>query len=594
MFESGKHRFFVLAAPAGILAATLAVWPGCDEQPVVGTEPVNLLAGKKWQYSTDGGRSWSFDAPVIRRGQRARILARITFTAPDPAHFAVLEFTHGAPPRQRQIYYLNGRKIPLPLGGMFYKTIYAIPANMLRPGRNELRAKIGIDNRPPPDEPDADMPDVVLALATDLKALQRRHARIISGPVLGACGPDYWTVTCRTNMPAAVTLTATAVGERATTTAPAETTRLTSRPGLHHRFRVPRGPSASKVQYRLSVTGGGADFSTPAYTASFPPPEAGGPTRPLRIAVLGDSRTNRPDWSSVASAVLAGKPDLFVFAGDMVAAGRNNWQWQEHFFSASPALFATIPCYPVIGNHEENAPLYPLLFYTPSPGGLGLNWHQRIGPVLLIGIDGTGNWAPEGPNVKWLKRVLAGPGAAAKFVFFFSHYPAWTSGGHGKLNEVTGRPNEHAVRVAQDVIVPLLAKHRATAMFAGHDHFYERSELPGLTHIITGGAGAPLRGKSRSARQQNPYSRAFFSKLHYCLLEVRGDTCTMKVLTPEGEVIDTRTWKARRYHRLPRNDTHRGKQGPSMIRTGRRLALPPLRDSPRPQVTCCRPGRSGR
>ena len=50
--------------------------------------------------------------------------------------------------------------------------------------------------------------------------------------------------------------------------------------------------------------------------------------------------------------------------------------------------------------------------------------------------------------------------------------------------------------------------------------------------------------------------------------EVRGDTCTMKVLTPEGEVIDTRTWQARRYHRLPRNDTHRGKQGPSMIRTG--------------------------
>ncbi len=93
----------------------------------------------------------------------------------------------------------------------------------------------------------------------------------------------------------------------------------------------------------------------------------------------------------------------------------------------------------------------------------------------------------------------------------------------------------------------MLKEYQATAMFAGHDHIYERSEpTNGVSMIVCGGAGAPLRGKAGNASKQNPYSKVFASKHHYCLLTVSGDVCTMKVYTPEGTVIDTRSWPARK------------------------------------------------
>ncbi|MCK4601759.1 MAG: hypothetical protein KAU28_04800, partial [Phycisphaerae bacterium] len=48
-----------------------------------------------------------------------------------------------------------------------------------------------------------------------------------------------------------------------------------------------------------------------------------------------------------------------------------------------------------------------------------------------------------------------------------------------------------------------------------------------------------------TAEMQTPHSKVFASKLHYCLFTVTGDTCTMQAITPEGDVIDSRTWKAR-------------------------------------------------
>ena len=63
---------------------------------------------------------------------------------------------------------------------------------------------------------------------------------------------------------------------------------------------------------------------------------------------------------------------------------------------------------------------------------------------------------------------------------------------HGKVDE-NNMPNEKAMLQMRQTVAPLLAKYKATAMFAGHDHTYERSEADGVTFITSGGAGAPLR-----------------------------------------------------------------------------------------------------
>jgi hypothetical protein len=155
------------------------------------------------------------------------------------------------------------------------------------------------------------------------------------------------------------------------------------------------------------------------------------------------------------------------------------------------------------------------------------------------------NWEKGGALAQWLDGVLAR--SEAKFIFLASHWPAWTSGGHGRLNK-DGRPRERPIRLAQDVIMPLLHTFNATAMFAGHDHFYERSEPDnGVTVIVTGGAGAPLRNRAGNAERQNPHSEVFKKAYHYCLLTIdeEEEECTMEVLTPEGTKIDSRSWAAR-------------------------------------------------
>jgi hypothetical protein len=345
-----------------------------------------------------------------------------------------------------------------------------------------------------------------------------------TGPVLGYACEDMFTMTCRVNIPAEVVLD---VNDR----------QYVSKPALLHSFKVEGLRADTQVHYSLKARLSSKDdvlATVGPYSVRTLP--VGGQ---FSFAVLGDSRTHPRDWERVAAAVVTAKPAFSVFVGDMVTKGRIDDQWDEQYFSPARDFFATIPCYAVIGNHEQNCPLFTRIF--PTPGGK--NWSQEIGSVLLIGIDGAMDWASGSNLNRWLEDILAN--SKAKFIFLASHYPAWTSGTHGRLED--GRPREKSIGFAQDVLMPLLKKYDATAMFAGHDHFYERSEPEeGVPMIITGGAGAPLRDKVKNPEKQNPYSKVFAKKHHYCLLSVDGNVCTMKVFTPEGIMIDTCSWPARK------------------------------------------------
>jgi 3',5'-cyclic AMP phosphodiesterase CpdA len=371
-----------------------------------------------------------------------------------------------------------------------------------------------------------------------LAALKAEHLKIQTGPILGAFGKDYFTVVVRTNMPATGNLSAEPVAMREIIPPVVGTTPV----GLIHRFHLQKlKGSCNTYTYNLRLKRRDVEIT---YRGQVVLPVSVNDGQ-LRFVAMGDSRTFPKDWAKVAGAVLKAKPDLVVFSGDMVSYGRNDWEWDEHFVSNAQKLLATIPFYAVIGNHEKNAPVYNELFYTPGKDGRGRNWSQEINGVLLIGLDGEQNFSAGSRNAKWLEKTLAE--SKAKFIFAFNHYPAFSSSMHGKLDEKTGRPREKTVRQAQDVFMPLLTKYKATAFICGHDHIYERSELPGgLTHIISGGAGAPLRKKAENAKKQNPHSTIFHSLLHYCIIEINGDTCTMKAVTPNGKVIDKRTWKARK------------------------------------------------
>lgn len=524
---SGRCQRAIGAATALILSMTLTA--GGATEPL---KPVDLLAGAVWQYSIDAGKSFSSVPPVVAPGATQEIVATTHFAfRPGNVDIASLELTHALPPHAGQGYMLNGRKIPLPLKGMYYRTIRGIAPGFLKTGDNVLTANVTIRNR--------SEREISIVADMSLKALLPEHLTFQTRPLLGPAGRDFFTVICRTNMPAVVSVKASPLADTVADDRPRALPPVAkTSEGMIHHIRVPV-TGGDTFTYRVVARYKGKPKSEVTFTGRVKlPPQSG----LLRFAITGDNRTNPKLWANVAQAILAAKPDILLHTGDMVSYGRNEWEWDEQFFAPAAELLAAVPLYPVIGNHEAQAPLYDALF-CPTGDPARRNWSQTIGSVLLVGIDGRGDWSATSKNIHWLERTLAE--SSAKFIFLISHYPPWTSGGHGQLDE-DGRPREKSTREAQGVILPLLVTAKATAFVVGHDHFYERSEPPGgVTVVISGGAGAPLRAKSETADRQNPYSKVFASVLHYCLFTVSGDTCTMEAITPDGKVIDTRTWAAR-------------------------------------------------
>lgn len=456
---------------------------------------------------------------VLEEAGKHPVVFRAIFQVDNPTRFKSLLLKK---PLHIKNLTLNGKPIPKPMEGMTYKAIPGVPVSLLEKGSNELQAtwtkkiKRKKDRGTSIDSADVDI---------RLFGLLPSALTFQTGPILGYASEDFFTVTCRVNMPAEVILE---VNNR----------QYVSKPALLHSFKAEGLTADTQYHYSLKARFSSRDdvlaSAGPYSMRTLPVGEK------FVFAALGDSRTHPKDWSKVAAAVVAAKPAFSVFVGDMVTRGRTDSQWDEQYFSPAKDFFATIPYYGVIGNHEQNCPLFTQIF--PTPGGK--NWSQKIGSVLLIGIDGGMDWSSGSKLTKWLEDILAK--SRAKFIFLASHYPAWTSGGHGKVGK-DGRSRERSIRRAQEVIMPLLKKYDATAMFTGHDHFYERSEPEeGVSMMVTGGAGAPLRGKVKNPENQNPYSKVFAKKHHYCILTIDGEVCSMKVCTPEGIVIDTHSWASRK------------------------------------------------
>ena len=525
-----------------LLVCAIALATGCwvtapsDAQP----ENANLLAQAGWLYSRDDGGIWSAQPPVIAGGTDCTVLAKTTFSVADPKRYFMLELTHGLPLPQNVSVKLNGQDLPIPAAWMEYQTFPAISASLLVKGDNRLEVRYYCDNRPPAWRVSRRMPpDITLTLAPcKFTPVNRQGAGLLSGALLGPPEADAFSVSCRTRTLQPVALTLTPANPLF------KPIRQVSPAGLIHRFRVEPLDEKGNWSYSLAI-----DSPDLPPIPTLPHPVTFLPRGPdLRFVMVGDCRTNTLAWATVAGAIQKARPQFVVFSGDMTIDG-DIWDcWEEEFFRPAAKLLTSVPFYSVMGNHEGKGLIYDQLFFSPRSEKTYRNWRDQVGQVLLIGIDGQEDWSQGSDNLNWLEEVLALN--QARFVFVFTHYPPYSSGHHGVEDE-EGEPSEDECLQARENILPLLGQYGATAIVCGHEHDYERMEPPGATVIIAGGGGAPLWNPANDARArvdrqvQNPYLKVFRSTFNYCLVEVKGDTCTLTATTPDGQVLDTRTWKAR-------------------------------------------------
>ncbi len=238
----------------------------------------------------------------------------------------------------------------------------------------------------------------------------------------------------------------------------------------------------------------------------------------FNFVAYGDTRTNYAKHGEIATAIQTHNPRFVINSGDLVEDGNNADMWKRFFTTARPMMANTVYL-PVVGNHEHNTSYFAGIFpWTKGVGPVADDAYSFIyGGVRMIFLNSTRNVDKQ---AEWLESYLKENSEGINWTVVTCHYPPYSSGPHG------------GEKSHQTKWVPIFEKYKVDIVFAGHDHFYERSEKNGVQYIVTGGGGAPLYNAEVSA---NPY-RVFSAKVyHYVLVNVKPDVMTIKMMKPNGD-----------------------------------------------------------
>jgi len=199
-------------------------------------------------------------------------------------------------------------------------------------------------------------------------------------------------------------------------------------------------------------------------------------------------------------------------------------------------MLADLPYHSSVGNHEfyGSGNYYTFKKYFRYPYVADHYWSFDYGPAHFLVMDQYVSYSPGSPELTWIENDLAATEKPWKFIVL--HEPGWSAGG--------GHGNNYSV---QQYIQPLCEEYNVPIVFGGHNHYYARAVVNGITHITTGGGGAPLY----SPDPNSPYVVAASKSHHFCKIEINGNTLNFTAVKPNGTVIDSFTivlslWSATR------------------------------------------------
>ncbi|MEE9616157.1 MAG: metallophosphoesterase family protein [Anaerolineae bacterium] len=274
---------------------------------------------------------------------------------------------------------------------------------------------------------------------------------------------------------------------------------------------------APYTTYHYRVESSGVPLSEDGYetifrTAADPDQDS------FTFVAFGDTRTQHQFHQAVVERIVEAQPDFVLHTGDLVAMGSASPHW-ETFFEIEWELMARVPLFPALGNHEVNHSRYFDLFYLPG----NERWYTfdyGNARFVCLQVDGIADFGPGSEQHTWLEETLAANTQPWLFVYF--HIPPYSS---------VQDNFEHYVR---QTLTPLFERYGVDVVFNGHRHNYERSEVNGVTYVVTGGGGAPLY----AMQEREPAQVAFALAYHFVLLEINGQRLEATVISSTGEVLD--------------------------------------------------------
>ncbi len=238
---------------------------------------------------------------------------------------------------------------------------------------------------------------------------------------------------------------------------------------------------------------------------------------PYCFAVYGDSRDGHDVHRRIAAAIADARPGAVFHTGDLVDDGQDRDDW-ETFNAITSKFRKATEFFPSVGNHDKGGRLYLENFDLPG----NERWYSvERGGIHFTVLDTTASVEPGSEQHVFLLEDLAA--AKAPFLVVVTHHPPYS----------TGRHSVDGGALAAN-LAPVFERYGVNVVFSGHDHDYERLDVNGVTYVVTGGGGAPLRGQVG----ENRASKVFAEAYHFVGACVQGGGMDVQAVGLDGKAID--------------------------------------------------------
>jgi tartrate-resistant acid phosphatase type 5 len=255
------------------------------------------------------------------------------------------------------------------------------------------------------------------------------------------------------------------------------------------------------------------------------------PISPLVFAVIGDYGLAGSAEADVAALVKGWNPELILTTGDnnypngeASTIDQNIGQYYSEYLYPYAGVYGpggtSNRFFPSLGNHDWiTSGATPYLSYFTLPGNERY-YSFSMGPVDFFIIDSDPN-EPDGTSATstqaaWLQASLAASRAAWQLVFM--HHAPYSSGPHGSVGPQW----------------PYQAW-GADAVFAGHDHDYERLSIDGIPYFVDGSGGSSLYSYGTLLPQSQAHYNADFGAMR---VEASLGSLIFEFVSRDGTVRD--------------------------------------------------------
>jgi len=242
----------------------------------------------------------------------------------------------------------------------------------------------------------------------------------------------------------------------------------------------------------------------------------------VKFLAMGDNGTGkRPQYEVAAQMVEARAQFPFEFAimlGDNIYGGQSARDFVVKFERPYAALLeAGVKFYASLGNHDadDKGRLY-------APWNMdGRSYYSFVkGFVRFFALD-TVRFDEE--QSSWLEQELRDSTERWKVAYF--HHPIYSSARRHGSDEKLRRLME-----------PIFVSGGVNAVFAGHDHVYERIKPQrGIYYFVSGAAGQLRRG---NLRRSTLTDAGFDQDRSFLLVEIGEDQMSVQALSRTGQTVD--------------------------------------------------------